>query len=56
VHEEPTGGLTSGSKPSDLDKEVSGIAFDRYMDAETFASLVNDVLVEQARRHGVDLS
>jgi len=26
------------------------------MDAETFAALVNDVLVRQARRHGVDLS
>jgi len=26
------------------------------MDAETFATLVNDVLVRQARRHGVDLS
>jgi hypothetical protein len=56
VHEEATGGFTSGSKPSDPDKEVSGIAFDRYMEAETFASLVNEVLVEQARRHGVDLS
>jgi hypothetical protein len=26
------------------------------LDAETLASLVNDALVEQARRHGVDLS
>ena len=29
---------------------------DRHMDAEAFAALVNDVLVRQARRHGVDLS
>jgi hypothetical protein len=26
------------------------------LDAETLAALVNDVLAEQARRHGVDLS
>ena len=29
---------------------------DRYSEAQTVATLVNDVLVEQARRHGVDLS
>jgi hypothetical protein len=53
---EPIGRLTTGPKPSDTNEEVPGVAFDRYVDAETFASLVNDVLVEQARRHGVDLS
>jgi hypothetical protein len=26
------------------------------VDADTLASLVNDALIEQARRHGVDLS
>jgi hypothetical protein len=56
VHEELISGLTFGPKPSDTDKEVPGVASNRYTDAEAFASLVNDVLVEQARRHGMDLS
>jgi len=39
-----------------LSDEVSGIVSDRHVDAGAFASLVNEALVEQARRHGVDLS
>ena len=55
-HEEPTSGPTFGPAPSDTYKGAPGVASGRCMDVETFASLVNDVLVEQARRHGVDLS
>lgn len=56
AHEKPTSGPTFGPAPSDTYKGAPGVASGRCMDAETFASLVNDVLVEQARRHGVDLS
>jgi hypothetical protein len=56
VYEEPISGPTFGPASSDTYKGVPRVASGRCMDAETFASLVNDVLVEQARRHGVDLS
>lgn len=56
VHGESASGPTFGPAPSDTYKGAPGVASGRCMDAETFASLVNDVLVEQARRHGVDLS
>jgi hypothetical protein len=45
--------------PGSLRSDPNGIAeetFARNIDAETLAALVNDVLVRQARRHGVDLS
>jgi hypothetical protein len=35
---------------------VSPPAASPNLDAETIASLVNEVLADQARRHGVDLS
>jgi hypothetical protein len=56
MHEESNSGPTFGPAPSDMYKGMPGVASGRCMDAETFASLVNDVLVEQARRHGMDLS
>jgi hypothetical protein len=51
--------LSDGAEGEGADQNPSGIAeetFPRRMDAEAFAALVNDVLVRQARRHGVDLS
>jgi hypothetical protein len=45
--------FSSGRSDPDPSNEA---ASDPYMDAETFAALVNDALVRQARRHGVDLS
>jgi len=51
--------LSDGAEGEVADQNPSGIAeetFPRRMDAETFAALVNEVLVRQARRHGVDLS
>ena len=53
---EPAGRLPSGSDRTDLGGQSIEVAPDRYMDAEIFAAFVNDVLVRQARRHGVDLS
>lgn len=42
------------SQLDELNKIPSGPG--QQMDADTLASLINDVLVSQARRHGVDLS
>jgi hypothetical protein len=52
---EPAGRSPSGSGRPDPDPNREA-ASDPYIDAETFATLVNDVLIRQARRHGVDLS
>jgi hypothetical protein len=56
VYEKPISEPTFGPAPSDTYKGVPRVASGQCMDAETFASLINDVLVEQARRRGVDLS
>jgi hypothetical protein len=56
VDGEPADQLPSGSNRSDLVEGIIDSAPDRYMDAQTIAALVNDVLVGQARRHGVELS
>lgn len=56
VYGEPADQLLSGSNRSDLVEAIIDSAPDRYVDAQTIAALVNEVLVGQARRHGVDLS
>jgi hypothetical protein len=71
VREQTGGEMVMDSSPipfSDgADKELDGrsgwpdanpiaSASDRHTEAETLAALVNEVLVRQARRHGVDLS
>jgi hypothetical protein len=56
VDGEPADQLPSSSNRSDLVEGIIDSAPDRYMDAQTIAALVNEVLVGQARRHGVDLS
>ena len=38
------------------ERKVTGYPPGQPLDSEAVASLVNDILVEQARRHGVDLS
>jgi len=45
---------TSGAKIPD--DEVLQRIPEQHTDPEAFADLINDVLVRQARRHGVDLS
>jgi hypothetical protein len=52
--DEPAGGLQSGAGTPD--EGVLEKVPEQYADPEAFAALVNNVLVRQARRHGVDLS
>lgn len=54
--DEPASGLPPGAETSDTDEGVLERVPEQYVDPEAFAALVNDVLVRQARRHGVDLS
>lgn len=44
---------TSGSGPAG---EIPDAVSDQDMDAQTYAALVNEALIRQAQRHGVDLS
>jgi hypothetical protein len=51
--EEPADELSSETGTDDgVPEKVPG----QYVDPEAFAALINDVLVRQARRHGVDMS
>jgi hypothetical protein len=54
--DEPAGGPLPGSSAPGMDDGVSGKVSGQYVDPEALAALINDVLVRQARRHGVDLS
>jgi hypothetical protein len=50
----PDDGFAAGWPPAGV--PANSPAKDWPLDAETLAAMVNDALVEQARRHGVDLS
>jgi hypothetical protein len=54
--EAESGGRLPAGSSWVVPSEMIGQTHDLHTDAETFAALVNDVLVRQARRHGVDLS
>ena len=54
--DEPAGGLPPGAETPGTDGGKLERVPEQYVDPEAFAALVNDVLVRQARRHGVDLS
>ena len=51
--DEPDSGTSGAEIPDDV---VLQRIPEQHADPEAFADLINDVLVRQARRHGVDLS
>lgn len=53
---EGSGSAASTAKPHPAARASSSAAAAPLPDASTIATLVNDVLMEQARRHGVDLT
>jgi hypothetical protein len=52
----PADGFPPGVSAPGTDDGMTEKVPEQYVDPEAFAEVINDVLVRQARRHGVDLS